>query len=632
MRAWRNFALVGAFALTAALPVSTARAGDLKDLLKLVPDDAWGFAVAKSLDNLDTKTAQITEALGLPLPGKPSEMALGMLQLGDTIDKTSPVCIVMLDAQKFNGANNALVLLVPATDPKGLLEKLSAEEEKEGVSKCTIMGEPSYAAVKGKVVMLSPSEDCLSKFSKSNKPMTVAPARLGVMTKSDVYISVAMHSIVGAFKDMVMPMIQMMTASSGMNPKDMEKFVKACEEVLAFDIAMAVDKTGVSLTFLAAPIAGSDLEAVMGETKNSSDPLLNLLPRERFLFTMGATGNKGEASEKFGSEHPLSGLIKAVHQGAEMDAKALEELDAQFIKLQKSIKSYAASLDAASGSDGLVTASFVAETSGSKEFVEGVRKLYKAMSGISEDEDAQAFMKNIVHTPDAETIGGKKVDTIKVDVSAIHGADKDDAKHFQVVFGKDTAIRFGAADDKRVVISIGGGADRYAKVAAAAKSAEKMPSDVGITEASSSLPSPRSAEAFIAVDTIVSVIKQGMKSMGQKDESMVELPTLNAPVAFSSCTQDKITRIDLMVPMKLIKAGKEAYEKFAATSKDEDFDKDEDEAPAAKKKAVDKKKKAKGDEDEDEEPPAKSKAKPEPKKPKAAPKKPEKKNEDESDE
>ena len=44
-------------------PVSGARAEGPKDVLQLVPDDAWGFVVLKSLNNLDEKAAQELRSL-----------------------------------------------------------------------------------------------------------------------------------------------------------------------------------------------------------------------------------------------------------------------------------------------------------------------------------------------------------------------------------------------------------------------------------------------------------------------------------------------------------------------------------------------------------------------------------------
>jgi hypothetical protein len=191
-----------------------------KDILNAIPQDAWGFVMARSLDAVDAMTKLVKEALALPmLPDKVSQLALGMFELGETVDTSNPICVVMLDAQKFGGeeksAQNAAVLLVPAKEPKALLEKLKAEEAQEGLSKCSIKGEPAFAAVRGQVVILGPGKDSVTYISKNKKTLGegMGKARLSVISDSDFYLSVSLRLVVNAYKDMFMPMLQMMTAA-----------------------------------------------------------------------------------------------------------------------------------------------------------------------------------------------------------------------------------------------------------------------------------------------------------------------------------------------------------------------------------------------------------------------------------
>lgn len=617
-----------AAALVAAIPLQAARAGDLKETLQLVPDDTWGFVVAKSLSNVDAKADQLKDMFNLPFEGALSDMALGMLQLGDSIDKNSPVCAIMLDPNKYGGQEKSTAILVPTKDPKALLEKLSAEEATDGISKCTVMGEPAFAAVKGKTVILSPSEECAVKILKTKKSVgdSIVDSRMGVMSSSDVYISISLRSILAAYKEMIMPMMQMMAGSSGVGAGDIEKLFKVLDEIHALEISVSLEKSGFALTVLAVPHDGSDLQGLLADQKNSSESVLSLLPKEKFMFAFGGTATQSEHAEKFGNEHPISGLLKGLTQGAELDQDALNTLDAELIKLQKSIKRYALSASALPKGDSMIGAALVAEVADSKEFLGGVRKFYKAFMTVSEDEDFGAIKKCIVHTADAESAAGKKLDTIKVDFASMPDSDPDDIKKMEKVIGKDFIIRFGAVDDKHVAVSFGGGTKRYESICSSVKSGEKLGADAGITDASAHLPSPRSGEMFAAVDTIMTVVSEVAKAAGEEPFPF-EIPTINAPVAASVSVQDKIGRYDLMVPMKLIKAVKEAYDKSAAASADEDFD--EDDADAAKDKPA----KAKGkpakekedsadSDDEEEAPKAKAESK-------AKPKKPEKKSDDE---
>jgi len=165
------------------------------------------------------------------------------------------------------------------------------------------------------------------------------------------------------------------------------------------------------------------------------------------------------------------------------------------------------------------------------------------------------------------------------------------------------------------------------------KSGDKLPADPGITEASAHLPSPRATEGFLAVDSLLSLVKDAAKAFGE-EEIPFDVAKIDAPLAFSASVQDKISRFDVIIPTKLIKAGKESFDKYSARSKDEDFDSDDEDAPGKKQaKAEGAKKKAKpADMDkEGDDAVEKPKAK-EASKEKAKPKKPEKKDEDDGDE
>lgn len=580
-------------AATAAvmLGVLPARAGSPKDLIEIIPQDAWGFLMVRSLATVDEKTKLIKETLALPmLPDQVSQMALGMFDLGDTVDTSSPICAVMLDAQKFGGQEkgpqNAAVLLIPAKDPKVLLEKLQAKEPQDGVSACTMKGEPAFAAVRNKIVILGPSQDSVTHLAKTKKTLSegLAKSRQNIMNDSDFYFSIAVGPIVNAYKDMFMPMAQMMMAAQDPEGKSIKQLVKLFSEVSAFDVSIGVDEKGLSVKMLVCPVADSDLQKWTADEKNTTDALLAMLPKEKYLFSFGGLASQSEHKEKFGDTKPLSGVMKMMNATG-IDAKAIESIDEEFIKLQKAIKRYAVCISALpEGSDGLFGLTIVAEVADSKAFVDGIRELYKKAWKASEDENFVALKKSIVHKADGETVGDQKVDSITVNVPDLaerSETPKKEVEKFQKIMGKDCVFRFGAVDDKHIAIVFGGGPKRYESVCGAVKSkGDSLSGDQGIVDLSNRLPSPRASEAFIAVDSILQSFKTAAKLIGE-EEFPIEAPTLNAPLAFAFSVHDKsVGRYDCVVPMKLIKAVKSAVEQYSASAKDENFDEDDSDAGA----------------------------------------------------
>lgn len=572
---------VTALALTAFVAPSGARAS-VKDILDLVPRDAWGFLVAGSLDAMDNKADLLKNALKLPFEGKVTDMALAMFDVAEHVDRSSPICAVMMDAQKFGGPDRAAVLLVGAKDPKALLQKLQAEEPTDGIAKCMVMGEAAFAAVRKKVVILGPSQECVSAVAKVEKSVGdgLAKARLDVMNQSDVYLSISLRAVVNAFKDMWMPMLQMMTAPTDPEGKNVKRLVKMMTEVESLDIGVTLDDGGVSFRMLVEPQKESDLEQLFADDKATTQPLLSGLPMENFLFTMGSMAGRSEHAEKFESQSPISDLVKL--SGAQgIDADALKSLDKELVKLQKSIKHYCVSISALpEGQDGIFGVTLVAETDDASAFVAGVRKAYATAWKMTEDEEVAAMKEAIVHKEEAERIGDVAVDTITIDAAKLGEMDDQDPKeleHLHAVFGKELVLRFGAGNDKHVIVAFGGGKDRFEKISGALKSSgDALSGDKGIAGMSGQLPSPRTSEFFIAVDQILHVVKRAMKAVGEEEEFPFEVPTINAPIAGSSVVQDKVLRMDFVVPMKLIKAGKEAYDAYAATAAADDFDEEED--------------------------------------------------------
>ncbi|MCZ6683088.1 MAG: hypothetical protein O7B26_07880, partial [Planctomycetota bacterium] len=148
-----------ALLIAASFAPRAASADDAMDLVKQVPADAWGFAIVRSLDTVDTKCQMFAEKIGFPLQVK--AMLNAMLPVGDALDTTKPIGIVMLDWTKYQ--ERGVVMLVPAKDPKALVEALEPGEEEDGIRECTIAGETVQTAIKGDLVLVSPAREPIAE-------------------------------------------------------------------------------------------------------------------------------------------------------------------------------------------------------------------------------------------------------------------------------------------------------------------------------------------------------------------------------------------------------------------------------------------------------------------------------------
>jgi hypothetical protein len=250
--------------------------------------------------------------------------------------------------------------------------------------------------------------------------------------------------------------------------------------------------------------------------------------------------------------------------------------------LLKSFKSLAFCVSALpQGAEGLIGITVAVETNDAKAFLASARKLYGAMWNLCDDEDVANVKEHVKHVEDAETVAGRKVDTVTMklsDLAEMFEMEADDLKKAQAVLGKECVFRFGAVDDKHFLFAFGGGKARLAKASEAvtSRSGPSLADDEGIGALSKRLPSPRSAEGYVAIDNIVHFAKTIAKTLGQEEEIPFDLPMLNAPVAFGGAGIDGIQQADFFVPMKLITAVKKSFEEMTKAEM-KNFDEDEDE-------------------------------------------------------
>ncbi len=573
--------LLLAVVLTGAVLPSSTQAQSSAEVLKLVPGDAWGFVMIRSLKTIDDKAQLLQETLELPIPVPVTPLLLAQLNAGDTIDMDKPLCLVAMDIQKL-GMEKAFVMLVPAKDPKAFLEKLMAEEPEEGVSKCSIMGQPAFAAIKDKTVILGPDQDSVTKVTKSKKTAHEGfdKARLEAMEKSDFYLSASLSSLWTAYGEMVKGSMTMALAASDPSGKAAGNYLKMFEEMAGLDIGLSLDKNGVNISLLVVPKQDSDLAKLMDDQKPGKDSLLKGLPKEKYLLAFGGTSNFSEHAEKFAGGGDLSTMLKTAGL-PDLNEDALKTLDKGMKSLAKATTGYAFSASALpAGPDGMIGLTIVLEVKDSKEYIADIRKMYKAVWEASEDETLATFKKNVVHAADAETVGDNKIDTITADLEALAeelDLSGDDLEGVKKVVGDKMVLRFGPADGKRVVVTFGGGKKRFESICSSLKSGGSgLGEDAGIKKIGSQLPSPRTQEGFVAVDSILMLVKDVAKALGEEEEFPFEIPTIDAPLAFGTSIAGACQRTDLIIPMKLITAVKD-FIKVQMAAESDAFDEEEEE-------------------------------------------------------
>ena len=600
---WLKRSVFSAVALSLLLSGGVAKAANNADVASMLPKDCWAFMVIRSVNTIQERANLLME-IGVPVPPVPIAMMVqGQTGFGDTIDLTRPIVVVVMDVKKYGklsddmpeDPSNALLMLVPATDSKALIGKVAADEAEAPVRKIGIMGQTAYASAQGDYVVIGRSEKIVkSGILKSDIGFDLNRAQSDCLNASDVYVSAAVSKGFGAYKQEVMGMMNMVLAASDPTGESTKVIEKQLDELAHFDFGIALNNDGFSLHGVMVPKNETDLAKLFGDMKNVDKSLLSAMPKETYLFAVSGTTPYSVHQEKFGNQNMVSQIFKQMQAAGgtvEANEAAVKALDAEVQKLNRSVDAFAMNMTALEGGNGgYIGASMILESREPAACLTSMRTIYTKIWELSDEEDLKKAKSMLMHKPDAETIEGGKVDTLSLkmeDFAAETEMSDEDKKMFKQLLGSEVTVRFGVVGDNHLLVSFGGGQDRYAAAAKVIKAGgENLLADPGIASTSKQLPSPRMMEGYLSVENIMRMVKTVSTAMGEPDNIPFEVPDIYAPAAMDASIVDNAWRFDFFVPMKLIKGIKTAIDEQAKKEM-EAFDEDDDEEDFEATEAVD---------------------------------------------
>jgi len=562
--------------IVAVIAAPPAAADDTAGILKWVPVDAWGFAVVKSLDQIDKKAETLQKEFGLDIPPiKASLMA--MLPIATAFDGARPIGVIAMNIREMG--EKAVAFLVPATDPAGLIAKLQPGDEVEGLTQCNVGGETIFVKAIDKYVLASPSEACCRGILNSEKRLadSFALERAEMLARCDIFASASVGAALKAYGDEVAALTSLAAGSMPGDPRQIEKWIATAKQVETLDIGVTLDEKGLWLGWLNTAARDSDLAKSNSALKTSEELLVQWLPREDCLISVGGLiGGSREASGESGLQVGM--LLYAVDLGLESGRvrPVLNECSA----IWRDVTRYAASISMIPGQGrSTLAAAVVLQTDDPARMVENLRKLYRTILTVSNDPEFDGIKKAIIHRTDAEVIQNRKIDTITVDPKLLAGAgvNIEALKQAELLLGRDLTVRFGPIGERQVAIAAGGGQARFEAImqAAAGKLPDSLKSDAGIRAVVENVHKPRSFECFIAVDHIVEAVRSMARAAGNDDPIPVDLPRLDAPAVLCNSIEGRTSRWEFFLPKRLMVAAKRVADR-AGTAAPRDFDEDDD--------------------------------------------------------
>ncbi len=543
--------------LTVMLSSSMAMGQDLgtsakrapQDILSAVPSDAWAVLCIPKVSRLDKKLSSLGQQLQVPVMGL--AMARMMAGISGGWNDDGGLAAAVLPMNNMAEVTNAVVLFLPTTDYAALTATLSPETDESGANTIRVWDQKLYAAPFGSFAVLSQSNDALGKVLKAGSSFKskLERSRLTRIEADEITLWLNMSAIT---KSQMFNGVAAMMAAMGQDVDIFRQFDTA-------SVSLHLDTAGVTLGLHADADPESDMGKTMAAAGASSETLLKGLPKDRFIFALGQMSSK-EAS-KLGAEMVDEMLAKAV-TGEGEEKKLVDSLRKVLADVVARMRHVSMTVSAlAPGSDGLIGLAVVLTTDGaSKGVCEAVeRSITDVKKAFAENPDAKDYINLVNYAAGAEKIGGASVDHLKVDLPAEAGSEEW-AGHLAKIIGKDQVLfRFAAVDDKHLAITLGGGKARFAEVIEAARSGSTaLASDPGVKHVASHLPKKRTMESYIALDRVPKLVADVAKAIGQPNPIPVEIPEINAPLAFASAPVGKAgSQTEIFLPMELIRTIKD---------------------------------------------------------------------------
>jgi hypothetical protein len=315
---------------------ANARAED--EILKLVPEQALGFAIVNRPADADAKLQQLGRQMKLPIPSLLAKLQ-GPKGIREGLDKNRPVAVLAMGPGEGK-IIPIMIVLVPVSDYAKFLEQFKPEDTEDGVTKIDLWGSPSavrhvggYAAIAG-----LPFRETLAKSLKpaDEVPAALKPWRTWLPQKDAAVVVLApgirmLSAKVQEGIARIKPALaqaggQMKQAAAGLDMYVM-LFQAAEKEVASVGFGAELDAHGaLRFSKRARLVPGGDWAAFAAELKPSQQNLLAGLPDEPFVFAGGGAISKAMMGRLMHWSFNLINNLRDLYGLSEEQAKAFSEL------------------------------------------------------------------------------------------------------------------------------------------------------------------------------------------------------------------------------------------------------------------------------------------------------------------
>ena len=518
-------------------------------LWEALPADTLMAIAVHDLAKVDRRLTRLAGQLGVSV--SPYTLAKGALEIVTGLDDTGSAAVALLRPKPGASPAGNLILLLPTPDRNAALTFLNPKPLDDGSIKVTLRGRESFAAGKGAFTVFGANLETVRRVLHGEKG-------LHERLMAEQRRSIAAHDVSVWLDVDVLSLNEQDTKTGPWWRRALNSNADLLSECAAIDAGAHVRPDGIALEahLVRAKTAGT------GMAGDTTESLLRGLPAERFILATGLSGSQAPARAATMTNVALTALAE-FNVLDPVQAVALRE---SYKRITARIASASASISLLEGGpDGRIGITKVLYTregaSALLRDIEALVSVFKA--GPFTDPRVNAVMSRLAYRRAAETSQGLSIDHFYVDLSDIETVDQ---AALVETFGQDgLRARLGVIDGQRVVITVGGGLERFELVVATVRSGNApLAADTGIVSSAKQVAAEHSFEAYFAFDRYAELMRH-IAGVMKQPLAIPEVPRLDAPIAVTIHeAAPRVTQIDAFIPIEVIIAVKDALMKGLA--------------------------------------------------------------------
>jgi hypothetical protein len=534
-------------------------------VLTAIPEQAALFVAVKNITDATSKVDTLLQDIGLGMMA--TEPLLMRIKQGGNFgpgfNDNGGFALIVLDPallgykpedlveEKEETAEKPapLVYIVPCTDIKTIWLDATASEE-DGLTKLEANGETVYGKLVGGYALLGEGPKPVKLALDSKRPVLakLGKPQLALVNQSDVVAYADVKALQPWIKALAqkaqrdmdqMPKQMQMEGPfrmlQGMRGKSLNVWVRLAEQMDSLALGLNINKDALVINRYVSFSPQSDLAKVIAGTRFGSGPMLTQMPDLPYVLAVGTAevtqlSPQAPAAAKAWMKDILDSLA-----GNGVSPEVKDRLSAISADWQSHVKSFRLFLGSSPKDSGVfgLAATFNCDKADAllqtlPEAVQLKQQVLDAMMASAKATSAPAsgpaasapamvkpeMRVTLKYTPAALTVSEASVATLDVDVPQMAKMDPNEKADLAKVLGEDR-IRFyiAKANDKTLVITLGGAQPFLTQAIAAARGGKDLAADPAVATSLKEMPKDLSSLGIISVPNLVQQIKEGLMAV-----------------------------------------------------------------------------------------------------------------------